>query len=154
MQRPFCNPERSEGSVVTVGEAKAFLISKIDQEASLHGVLLSDEDRKLLLFSVDEPSSARGIREDRLAGGDSGFEARVSGLLNSAYQSATTEERKRYDDAVRALGQGDHYLAVMANVRNIPTRQRTRSSVRDNILYVLIALAIAAIVIVFAIRSA
>ena len=129
-------------------EAKQFLVELIARQAQLEGEALSDVERRLLLFSVDEPESGEGIPEDRLFQDDSDFEERSSELLKSAYKSADGEERERIAQAIREVNKGDHYIGVIAQ----PVATRV-TRVRDIALYVAIGLGVVALLIVYAIHS-
>jgi hypothetical protein len=127
-------------------EAKDFLIGKIEREAQLAGVSLSDEDRRLLYYTEEEAASAAGIREDRLASDDSQFERTASKLLRSAYERHKGgPDEKLFNQAVRKIHDGDHYLALIAN--GAIQTHRTR----DFVLYVLIAIAVVGIAFAIAI---
>jgi len=76
-------------------EAKQFLAELIAKQAQLEGESLSDVERRLLLFSVDEPESGQGIPEDRLLDDDTEFEERIVGLFNSAFRNADEEQQKK-----------------------------------------------------------
>jgi negative regulator of replication initiation len=127
-------------------EAKQFLVELIAREAQVAGEALSEVERRLLLFSADEPASGQGIPEERLFQDDSDFEARSSELLKSAYKSADADERRKIAEAIREVNKGDHYVAVIAQ----PVANRT-TRVRDIGLYVVIGLGVVALVIGYAI---
>ena len=129
-------------------EAKQFLVELIAKQAQLEGESLSDVERRLLLFSVDEPESAEGVPEERLFQDDSSFEERCSELLKSAYKNAEVEERKSVAEAIREISSGDHYIAVVAQP---VAGQVTR--VRDFVLYVAIGIGVVALTIAYAIYS-
>jgi len=130
-------------------EAKQFLVELIAKQAQLEGESLSDVERRLLLFSVDEPESAEGIPEERLFQDDADFEERSSELLKSAYKNADADERGKIAQAIREVNKGDHYIAVIAcPVANRVTR------LRDTMLYVAIGLDVVSLVIGYAIYAA
>ncbi len=133
-------------AIFSQSEAKQFLVELIAREAQVAGEALSDVERRLLLFSADEPASGQGIPEERLFQDDSDFEARRSELLNSAYKSADADERRKIAEAIREVNKRDHYIAVIAQ----PVANRT-TRVRDIGLYVVIGLGVVALVIGYAI---
>ena len=96
-------------------EAKQFLAELIALEAKREGEALSDAERKLLLFSVDEPESAEGIPEERLYQDDSDFEYRAGRIFKTIYKNADREQKKRIDQALSELKNGDHYILVVTN---------------------------------------
>src|ERR1700682_6446035 len=98
-------------------DAKQFLVDKIVSEAQSQCVQLSDIDRRMLLFSVDEPESATGIPIEVLEDVSQVYEAKIIKLLKAVYQkdSNNPEERQKYRDAMRNLKGSDHYILVMAS---------------------------------------
>jgi negative regulator of replication initiation len=94
-------------------EAKQFLVELIAKQAQLEGESLSEVERKLLVFSVDEPESAEGIPEERLFQDDSGFEDRMGQLYRTVYKNAGREQKKRIDQAINEVKKGDHYILVI-----------------------------------------
>jgi hypothetical protein len=98
-------------------DAKQFLVDKIVSQVQIQGVPLSDIDRRMLLFSVDEPESAIGIPLEVLEDVSQVYEAKIIKLLKSAYKqdSDNPEERQKYRDAMRTLKGSDHYILVMAS---------------------------------------
>ncbi len=100
----------------TEREAKEFLADKISQESGLEGAPLSDVERRLLLFSEQDPGSEQGIPEDMLYDTDFDWEARMTALLRQAWQrdKADPAERQKYLDAMERLKSSDHYIQVIA----------------------------------------
>ena len=98
-------------------DAKQFLVDKIVSEAQSQGMPLSDTDRRMLLFSLDESESATGIPVEVLEDTSGVYEAKIIKLLKAAYQkdSNNPEERRKYRDAIRTLKGSDHYILVMAS---------------------------------------
>ena len=98
-------------------EAKQFLADKIYQESQVQGSPISDVDRRLLIFSEQDPGSEGGIPEDVLyADPDPGWERRMTELLQQAWQrdKANPTERQLYLDAMDRLKGGDHYIQIIA----------------------------------------
>lgn len=106
---------------------------RIMLQAQREGEALSDVQRRLLLYSVDQPESGEGIPEETLFGYDPDFEIRVRTLLDTAYQNAEPEEKKALVEAMRDVSKGDHYIAVMT----APALARATRG-RDILLYLLI----------------
>ncbi len=100
----------------TEREAKEFLADKIYQESGLEGAPLSDVERRLLLFSEQDPGSEKGIPDDVLYDTDFDWEARMTALLRQAWQrdKADPTERQKYLDAMDRLKSSDHYIQVIA----------------------------------------
>lgn len=131
-------------------EAKQFLVELIAKQAQLEGESLSDVERRLLLFSVDEPESAEGIPEERLLDDDTEFEERIVGLFNSAVRNADEEQQKRIVEAINELKKGDHYITVMTDIANTGPFLTSSTRVRDLLLYVAIGAGVLALSVVYA----
>lgn len=143
-------------SFFSQSEAKQFLADKIISQGEYQREPLSEVDKRLLLFSVDEPETANRIPRERLEGDDAEFEAKVTSLLKAAYKrdQDIPQERERYKEAMQVLGKGDHYIQVMAN-EALPPPHLANSAlpahrVRDLLIYVAIALALVGALIAFA----
>ena len=131
-------------------EAKQFRAELIAKQAQLEGESLSDVERRLLLFSVDEPESAEGIPEERLLDDDTEFEERIVGLFNSAFRNADEEQQKRIEEAINELKKGDHYITVMTDIANTGPFLTSSLRVRDLLLYVAIGAGVLALSVVYA----
>lgn len=130
-------------------EAKQFLVELIAKQAQLEGESLSDVERRLLLFSVDEPESAQGIPEERLLDDDTEFEERIIGLFNSAFRNADEEQQKKIPEAIRELKKGDHYILVMTDVANTGPILTSSTRLRDMVLYIAIGVGVLALSVVY-----
>lgn len=98
-------------------EAKQFLADKIYQQSQSTGEPLSDVDRRLLLFSEQDPGSEEGIPDDVLyADTDRDWERRMTELLRQAWQrdKENPAERQQYLAAMERLKAGDHYIQIIA----------------------------------------
>jgi hypothetical protein len=103
-------------------EAKDFLVRQTEIQAAMDGVTLSDQEKKLMYFTEDEETeeepeedSEEGVDDE-----DYDYERKISGLLRGAYRRVkkeNPEDRRLWDEAIRALSQGDHYLLVLWNGR-------------------------------------
>jgi hypothetical protein len=113
-------------------EAKEFLVTRIALQAQREGQALSQMERRLLLYTVDQPESAEGIPGEIFFAYDPDFETRVRRLLDSAYRNAEPEEKNALVEAMRDVKKGDHYIAVMTG----PALARATRA-RDILLYVL-----------------
>jgi hypothetical protein len=91
----------------TAKEAKDFLVGKAVSQAAIENIPLSDPERKLMYYSVDQPSDESLPNSDE----DSAFEEKVSGLIRRAWKN--DPEKPRYKAAFKKLTEGDHYLSVM-----------------------------------------
>ncbi|HLK54218.1 MAG TPA: hypothetical protein VKU42_12235 [Candidatus Angelobacter sp.] len=97
-------------------EAKSFLAAKITSEAEREGTALSDVEKRMLLFSEQEPETTVGFPDGYLDDIDEEYERRVTSLLKAAYirDRDNPLERQQYEDAMKMLDGSDHYILVMA----------------------------------------
>ena len=104
-------------------EAKTFLVQQISQQAQLDGIELSDLEKRMLYFTegstaVEDPVA---LNEEFEAQYDTAkFEKKISRLMHSAYQRLKQEGpsgQHAWDDAIRRLKRGDHYILVMWDQR-------------------------------------
>lgn len=130
-------------------EAKQFLADKIIAEADREGLPLSNIERRMLLFSVDEPETMEGFPENVSMDVDEAYEKKITALLKAAYarDKDIPGEGQNYKDAYDKLAEGDHYISVMAGSVLDVTKPR------DWLIYVAIGLGIVGIVIAFAVWS-
>ena len=103
---PFPTPE----------DAKQFLINKVTFEADAKGVHLPYVEQRMLELNLADPSTAAGIPVDLLRDREQEFEAKIVGLLRSAYARAgeNSSEQQNFHDAVHALRGSTHYIVVPA----------------------------------------
>jgi hypothetical protein len=129
-------------------DAKKFLASKIVSAANLQGLPLSDGEQKLLLFSEQDPESPTDIPDELLEGIDHEYEKKITGLLKVAYDRdrVNPQELEQYQDAMQKLKGSDHYLLVMAE-----PALAEKHAARDMVIYIVIALALVAAAIAFAV---
>ena len=134
--------------------AKKFLASKIVSQANLQGLLLSEGEQTLLLFSEQDPESPTDIPAELLEAIDYEYEKKITGLLKAAYHRDrdNPQELEQYQDAMQKLKGSDHYILVMAE----PALGKTHAmgiknhAARDMVIYIVIALAVVAATIAFA----
>jgi hypothetical protein len=142
-------------------DAKKFLASKIVSEANLQGMSLSDGERKLLLFSEQDPESPTDIPNELLEGVDEEYETKITDLLRAAYQRDrdNPHELEQYQDAMQKLKGSDHFMLVMAEPALAPTRAADRvllrtNRARDIAIYIGIGLALVAAAVAIAVWMA
>jgi hypothetical protein len=92
----------------TAKNAKDFLVEKVAAQASIENIPLSEAERKLMYYSVDDPSSQTS---EENCSDDPEFETKVSDLIARAYKNDS--EKGRFKAAFKKLSEGDHYLSVM-----------------------------------------
>lgn len=102
-----------------VNEAKDVIVNEIARQADLEGGSLSDLERRMLYFteSGDCPEDVFKLNEEFDAEYDSEeYEKKIAGIAKRAYKRLKKEDpgaKKLWDDAVRELSEGDHYILLM-----------------------------------------
>jgi hypothetical protein len=100
-------------------EAKDFLVAQTAEQAAREGVPLSDLEKRMMYFTESGyvPEDPIKLNDEFEAEHDTAeYEAKISRLLHHAYkrlQKENDEARRRWDDAIKCLRRGDHYLLVM-----------------------------------------
>jgi hypothetical protein len=99
-------------------EALEFLASKVEEQARLENVPLSEVERKMLRWSEVEPGAFHDLSigdEFEQQYDSDEYEAKIAGLLQRASQSDSSDPgmKARWNDARRALKDRDYYLLVM-----------------------------------------
>jgi len=102
-----------------VNEAKDVLVNEIARQADLEGIALSDIERRMLYFTEEEdcPEDPSALDEEFESENNSTkYEAKISGLARRARRRLKKENAaglQVWNEAVRELKKGDHYLLVM-----------------------------------------
>ncbi len=102
-----------------IREAKDFLVAQTAEQAGLEGVPLSDLEKRMMHFTegksaTEDPISLNDEFEAQYDTTE--YEAKISDLLHHAYKRLRKENdvaRRNWDEAIRCLRRGDHYLLVM-----------------------------------------
>jgi hypothetical protein len=108
-----------------VNEAKDFLVRQTAEQAEREGVPLSDLEKRMMYFteSEDAVEDPIALNEEFEAECDTPeYEKKIAGLTTRAYKRLKKEDPDRasiWDDAVRELDKGDHYISLM-----LPTWRR------------------------------
>ncbi|HET8922443.1 MAG TPA: hypothetical protein VFN26_05540 [Candidatus Acidoferrum sp.] len=106
-----------------VREAKDFLVQQIAQQAGLENVPLSDLEKRMLYFTEgdDCPEDPAALNDEFDSQYDSdAFEKKITQLMKHAYKRLRkkgSSEQRIWDDAIRRLKRGDHYMLVMWDAR-------------------------------------
>src|SRR5712664_2156402 len=101
-----------------VREAKDFLDRQTEIQAAIDGIPFSDQEKKLMYFTENQEAEEQET-EDPDEGVDDAnydYEAKIYALLHHAYsriKKENPEDRHLWDEAIRALRQGDHYILVL-----------------------------------------
>jgi hypothetical protein len=129
----------------TQREAKQFLANKIIFEADRKGSPLTDIEKRMLLFSEQEPETVTGLPADAIENTGEEYEMKITSLLKAAYEREKdiSGEGQNYKDAYAKLQEGDHYISVMAQPVLGGTRlSGSEMSLRNIFMGVAIALGI------------
>ena len=110
-------------------DAKEFLVNRIVAEAQRQGVSLSDVEKKMLYFSetawtlpnIGEVNEAFEREYDQAK-----YERKIARLIRKIRANFRTdkEDRDAWKDAVRALGNEDHYILVLVGEGGAAGRPR------------------------------
>ena len=107
-----------------VREAKDFLVQQTAQQASMESVPLSNLEKRMMYFteSADAVEDSIKLNEEFEAEFDtSEYEAKISSLLHHAYdriKKENPETTREWDEAVRELRKGDHYILVLLDLKS------------------------------------
>jgi hypothetical protein len=102
-----------------VSQAKDFLIQQTAEQPLLEGSPLSNLEKRMMYFTESEDASEDPIQlndEFEAEYDTDAYESKISKLLRRAYARVKKEnpERARFwDDSIRLLREGDHYLLVL-----------------------------------------
>lgn len=129
-------------------DAKKFLVNKVTFEADLKGVKLPYTEQRMLELDLSDPASAAGIPIALLQDRKQDFEAKIAGLLRSAYARASDnpDEQKNIRDAVHTLTGSTHYIVVPAS-----TSLQPQPGGMSFLILILISLAFAGAAIAYAV---
>lgn len=101
-------------------EAKDFIVQQATEQAMLEKLPLTDLEKRMMYFTETDPTSCKdplALNAEFEAQYDTpAYESKIAGLLSRAYKRLKTEnpEKERYwDDAIRTLKRGDHYILLM-----------------------------------------
>ncbi|GAC1674215.1 MAG: hypothetical protein NVS9B4_28370 [Candidatus Acidiferrum sp.] len=104
---------------VNVRDAKDFLVQQATEQALLEGVSLTELEKRMMYFteSKDATEDPISLNEEFEAQYDTAeYEAKISRLLHHAYsriKKENAETAQRWDEYIRLLRKGDHYILVM-----------------------------------------
>lgn len=102
-----------------VQQAKDFLVEQATQQASLDGVPLSDVEKRMMYFteSAEATDDHLKLHDEFEAQYDTAeYEVKVSRLLHHAFvrvKKENPETARHWNEAVKVLNEGDHYILVL-----------------------------------------
>jgi hypothetical protein len=119
----------------TTESAKRFLLAKLEEQAVLEGVLLSDVEKKMFLFSEETaPEKMQTLAQEFDATCDEAdYEGKVSKLLNAAFRrdKEAPDAVAAWKQSLAALKDADFYGLVMVQQAGLPfTRQSVAGDIR------------------------
>jgi len=105
-------------------QAKDFLVQQTAEQSSLENVPLNDLEKRMIYFTESDPTSCENPIElnDEFEGQyDTGeYEVKISRLLHHAYKRLKGEDGEKlrnWDQAIRTLRKGDHYVLVLLDAK-------------------------------------
>lgn len=112
--------------VTQVSKAMDFLVEQTAVQAALDGVTLTDLEKRMMYFT-EEPDSAENpivLNDEFEAEYEMAtYEAKMSKLLHRAYarvKKENPETARTWNESVRILKRGDHYILVLWGVLRPP----------------------------------
>ena len=100
-------------------EAKDFLVQQTAEQAQLDAVPLSDLEKRMMYFteSGEMPEDPIQLNDQFEAQYDTDqYEKKISRLMHHAYtrvRKENPESTRRWNDALKELRKGDHYILVL-----------------------------------------
>jgi hypothetical protein len=103
-------------------QAKDFIVDQTVEQAALEGVQLADVEKRMMYFTESDPASCDNpieLNDEFEAQYETkDYETKISRLLHHAYRrlkEGNPEQVRNWDQAIRTLRKGDHYLLVMVD---------------------------------------
>src|SRR6266436_7604392 len=103
-------------------QAKDFLVEQTVEQAALEGVPIDDVEKRMMYFTESDAASCENtieLNDEFEAEHETKeYETKISRLLHHAYtrlKEENPERTRNWDQAIRTLRKGDHYLLVMVN---------------------------------------
>ena len=100
-------------------EAKDFLVEQTARQAVIQEIALSDLEERMMYFTESDESCVNPIQlnEEFEARYDTAeYEAKIAGLMKNTYKrlkKENPETRRRWDEAIKTLSKGDHYILIL-----------------------------------------
>jgi hypothetical protein len=115
-------------------QAKDLLVEQAVEQAALDGVPLADVEKRMMYFTESDPASCENpieLNDEFEAEYETKeYETKISQLLHHAYsrlKKENPERARKWDQAIRTLRKGDHYVLVLWDI-NHPSEHPTRDS--------------------------
>ena len=119
-------------------QAKDFLVQQASEQAALEGVQLSDLEKRMMYFTESDSSCENPValnEEFEAEYNTDEYETKVSELLRQAYgrlKKEDPEKVRNWDQSIRTLRKGDHYILVLWD-NNPSVEPATTHSVSDSL---------------------
>ncbi|MGB7281128.1 MAG: hypothetical protein WBE13_02605 [Candidatus Acidiferrum sp.] len=125
-------------------QAKDFLAQQTAEQAALEGVPFSDLEKRMMYFTESDSSCENPVElneefEEQFDTQE--YEAKISRLLHHALDRLKREDPEKtqiWDQSIRTLREGDHYILVLWDIKT-PGERRPRDSFKLLALGLLIA---------------
>jgi hypothetical protein len=113
----------------TTASAKRFLLAKLEEQAVLDGVPLSDVEKKMFLFSEENASEKMQVLSEEFDAtcDDADYENKVSTLLKAAFRrdKQTPDAVAAWKQSLAALRDADFYGLIMVRQAGLPFSGRS-----------------------------
>jgi hypothetical protein len=111
-----------------VREAKDFLVTQTAEQAALEGVPLSDLEKRMMYFTegpdaVEDPVKLNDEFEAQYDSEE--YESKIARLLHHAQARVKKEDPEKallWNNAIRTLKKGDHYILVLWSLQSTDER--------------------------------
>jgi len=142
---------------MTAKEAKDFLVQQTAEQAALESISISHVEKRMMYFVENDAASCPNpleLNEEFEAQYDTAeYETKIASLLHHAYirlKSENPEKVRHWDQAIRTLSSGDHYLPVLWSTASAGERplRGAFTPVRNSFTLFVTGLLIAAAIIV------
>lgn len=113
--------------------AKEVLVQQVVEQAALESVPLSDLEKRMMYFTESDPATCENpieLNDEFEAQYDTDeYERKISRLLHDAHKrlkDENGEKLRNWNEAVRILRKGDHYVLVMLDEKSELVQQGFR----------------------------
>lgn len=122
----------SQAEKMDTKQAKDFLVQQTAEQAALENVPLSDLEKRMMYFTESDSTSCENpieLNDEFEEQHDTGeYEVKISRLLRHAYKRLKDEDGEKlrnWDQAVRTLRKGDHYVLILLAAKSELLQQGT-----------------------------
>jgi hypothetical protein len=137
-------------------QAKDLLVEQTVEQSALDGVPLADVEKRMMYFTESDPASCENpieLNDEFEAEHETKeYETKISQLLHHAHSRLKKESPDRvqeWDQAIRTLRKGDHYILVLWDIKH-----QSERPARDSFKLLGAGLLIATVLVVGAFEAA